>query len=120
MFCTEKKPTLGTMKPTEASGMLTKMWQEISQEEKDSWNAKHKELMDEYEKQMTEYKNTAGYKKYSKAISNVNKAPKAKAKKLARAVAKAKAKTTKAAAGKKADSDSDVMGSDSDSDSSSS
>jgi len=118
----------------EVAKKLTEIWQKLEPDVKKQFEDKASSLKATYDKELAEYKNSASYKSYQKAVSKITgpKAKKAvakakarakkaavKAKAKAKAAVKAKAKAAvkaKAAAG----SDSDVMGSDSDSDSSNS
>mmetsp|Transcript_102896 Transcript_102896/g.320623 ORF Transcript_102896/g.320623 Transcript_102896/m.320623 type:complete len:1217 (+) Transcript_102896:71-3721(+) len=122
-------------KISEVAKQLTEMWQKLTAEEKKVYEEKAEELKKQYDKDMAAYKNTASFKKYDKAIKNINKKkhgakPKKKALVKGRGAGGGKgrgggagrgrgrgASPAKAAA---SDSDSDVMGNDEDNSSSSS
>eukprot|EP00442_Polarella_glacialis_P052180 CAMPEP_0115150676 /NCGR_PEP_ID=MMETSP0227-20121206/65176_1 /TAXON_ID=89957 /ORGANISM="Polarella glacialis, Strain CCMP 1383" /LENGTH=1249 /DNA_ID=CAMNT_0002561077 /DNA_START=69 /DNA_END=3819 /DNA_ORIENTATION=+ len=129
LFVQEKRSTL-TGKLGEVAKQLTSMWSEATPEEKKVYDDKADELKVQYDKDMTEFKNSDTFKKYDKALKQINKSgsskrastPKPKAKsKVAKAKGKgrgggaSKGKGAKKAAAADSDSDSDVMGSDSDS-----
>jgi len=137
LFVQETRSKLPPGKIGEVARQLTSMWQNLNPEEKKVYEDKTEELKKQYEKDMAEYKNSANFKKYDKALKNITKrkSPKGKAK----AAAKAPAGRGAAAAGGRgrgagrgggrapaaaekpaaSDSDSDVMGSDEDNSSSS-
>lgn len=122
IFVGETRPKLESgLSMGEASRKMTSMWNELTPEGKKEFENKAAELKKEYDQKMEEYRNSANYKKYARAMQGISKqgAAKAKAKAHARGNVRPQAKK---AAGKKgaSDSDSDVMGSDTDSSSSAS
>jgi len=123
----EELQELKKMQLGDQAKKLGKMWSEIGEEDKARIDGKAKELKDEYDKELAEYKNSDAFKKYEKAVKGLSKSKKPKkakakakpVKKAAKVKAKAKAKGAKGKKAAAADSsDSDVMGSDSDSSSS--
>lgn len=134
LYVTEKRPTL-TGSVGEVAKALSTSWSSLPEDEKDVFEKTAKELKEQYEKDMAEYKNSDGFKKFDKLQKSMNKksAPKkvakpkkeAKPKKAAGGKGRGRGAGAKAAAKAKAkakadDSDSDVMGSDSSSSDSSS
>eukprot|EP00928_Gymnodinium_smaydae_P078786 TRINITY_DN62864_c2_g1_i1.p1 TRINITY_DN62864_c2_g1~~TRINITY_DN62864_c2_g1_i1.p1 ORF type:complete len:1324 (-),score=421.87 TRINITY_DN62864_c2_g1_i1:282-3959(-) len=138
IFVSESRGKTESTKMGDQAKELTKMWNELDPEKKKEVEERAKEMKAKYDKEMEEYRNSAGYKKYQKALTTIS------GKKAQQKRAVAKAKVTKAAGrgrgggarGRGAsapaapaaggenkadnDSDSDVMGSDSDDSSSSS
>mmetsp|Transcript_36179 Transcript_36179/g.115064 ORF Transcript_36179/g.115064 Transcript_36179/m.115064 type:complete len:1222 (-) Transcript_36179:108-3773(-) len=126
LFVQEKRSTLPPGKIGDVAKQLTEMWSNLSAEEKAIYEKKTEALKEQYEKELAEYKNSANFKKYDKALKAITKKPKAKAK-----PAEAKGGRGRGGGGKgrgrggdqkpaDSDSDSDVMGSDDDERSSSS
>lgn len=135
IFVQETRSSLPPGKISEVAKQLTEMWNKLTPEEKKTFEEKAEELKKVYDKEMAEYKNSASFKKYDKAIKNINK------KKVGKGVKpKAAASPAKGGAGRgrgrggagrgrgrgaspakpaASDSDSDVMGSDEDNSSSS-
>eukprot|EP00927_Polykrikos_kofoidii_P028127 TRINITY_DN2460_c0_g1_i3.p1 TRINITY_DN2460_c0_g1~~TRINITY_DN2460_c0_g1_i3.p1 ORF type:complete len:1243 (+),score=339.34 TRINITY_DN2460_c0_g1_i3:500-3730(+) len=136
LFVQEKRSTITDAKFGEVAKRLTAMWNELGAEDKKVYEDKVEELKKKYEAEMAEFKNSADYKNYNKAVAGIT------GKRAQIVKAKAKAASAKAGSGrgrgggrgggaeaKKAgaasgagsddDSDSDVMGSDTDSSSSS-
>lgn len=106
---------------------LTELWGKLTPEEKKVYEDKTNVLKEQYEKDMAEYKNSANFKKYDKALKAISKkkVPKGKAKAVKGAGKGGKGRGRGAVAPNKAadadsDSDSHIMGSNNDSDSSSS
>ena len=131
IFVSEKRSTLPPGKISDIAKQLTEMWKALSAEDKKVYEDKAQELKEQYEKDLAEYKNSAGFKKFDRAMKAVS-APKPKAKPppaaggggrgRGRGGGGGRGRGAPAAAGKAAadsESDSDVMGSDSDSNSSS-
>lgn len=133
MFMTEKRKNLGKemegAKPGDVAAKLTQMWSTMAKEEKEVWESQAEAAKKEYEEKMAEYKNSAAYKKFNKALSSIKGKP-TKPVPKSKAAAKAPAGRGRAAGAKgrgrgaaekgdDAGSDSDVMGSDSDNSSSS-
>uniref|UniRef100_A0A7S1WEU3 HMG box domain-containing protein n=1 Tax=Alexandrium catenella TaxID=2925 RepID=A0A7S1WEU3_ALECA len=133
IFVQETRSTLPSGKISEVAKQLTELWNNQTAEQKQAFQEKAAALKEQYDKDMAEYKNSANFKKYDKAIKNINKKRGAKPKAAVKAAKAAKAgrgrgggggrgRGGKAAPPSKAagsDSDSDVMGSDEDDSSSS-
>jgi len=126
LFVQETRSTLPPGKLGEVAKQLTDMWNKLTPEEKKVYEDKTDALKQQYEKDMAEYKNSAGFKKYDKAIKNIKKLgkpkPKAKAA-VGRGGGRGGGRGRPSAAAERkpavSDSDSDVMGSDEDNSSSS-
>jgi len=140
LFVQETRSKLPPGKISEVAKQLTEMWNNLTPEEKKVFEEKAEELKKSYDKEMAEYKNSASFKKYDKAIKNINKKKHGKGIKP-KAAAASPAKGKAAAGGRgggrgggagrgrgrgaspakpaASDSDSDVMGSDEDNSSSS-
>mmetsp|Transcript_56351 Transcript_56351/g.158843 ORF Transcript_56351/g.158843 Transcript_56351/m.158843 type:complete len:1194 (+) Transcript_56351:47-3628(+) len=127
IFVQEKRSSFSSGKVGDIAKQLTTMWSSLSTEERKQYESKAEELKAQYEKDLAEYKSSAGFKKYDRALKSITKTKKRKP------VAKAKPAKAKKSGGRgrggagagrgrgaaqkpaaAADSsDSDVMGSDS-------
>mmetsp|Transcript_61427 Transcript_61427/g.179555 ORF Transcript_61427/g.179555 Transcript_61427/m.179555 type:complete len:1213 (+) Transcript_61427:101-3739(+) len=131
IFVSKTRPQLAPGKISDVAKQLTERWSSLTPEEKKVFEEEADELKKEYEKQMAEYKNSANFKKYDKAIKNINKKKGVSAKGSGKGAAGAKGRGAGAGRGSRggaaapakpaanSDSDSDVMGSDEDNSSSS-
>jgi len=120
IFVAEKRSSVSG-KMGDIAKELTKMWSTLTPEEKKVYESKAEDLKKDYEQKLAEYKSSADFQKYDKAMraasgrpqpranpTPVSKAPKGKAKAKGKGKAKAAPKPSK-----KDDSDEDIMGSDS-------
>jgi len=122
LFIADKRATLPPGgKISDTAKQLTEMWQNVTPEEKKTYEDKHNELKEQYEKDMAEYKNSDNFKKYDRALKTITKKvskPKMKAGGKGAGRGRGRGGNSKPAAAD-SDSDSDVMGTDNDDSSSS-
>jgi len=124
IFVQEKRAGVAATMPGakigEVARKLTEEWNKLEGDAKKEFDDKAATLKEQYEVELAQYKSSANYKNYAKAMNNITGVKAKKSAAVAKAKAKAKAAKVKGAEKKAAaSSDSDVMGSDSGSSSSS-